>query len=97
MLRDDEKVLIIRLLEALHPGVKIYLFGSRARGDNSPRSDYDLALDIGEPIDFLEIAKARNVLEAGLHIPWKIDVVDLNSVPDYLRQTILKEGVIWKN
>ncbi len=47
MLRDDEKVLAIRLLEALHPGVKIYLFGSRACVNNNPRSDYDLALDAG--------------------------------------------------
>lgn len=97
MLREDEKALAIRLLEALHPGVVIYLFGSRARGDNSPTSDYDLALDAGKPLDFLETAKARNVLEAGLHIPWTIDVVDLHSVPDYLRTTILKEGIIWKN
>ena len=97
MLRDDEKALIIRLLEALQPGVKVYLFGSRARGDNSSTSDYDLALDAGRQLDIVEIAKARSVLEVGLNIPWKIDVVDLNSVPDYLRNIILKEGVLWKN
>jgi predicted nucleotidyltransferase len=96
MLRDDEKALLIRLLEALHPGVKSYLFGSRARGDNTERSDYDFALDTGVPLDFIEVARARNVLEAGLRVPWKIDVVDLNSVPDYLRNTILREGVLWK-
>lgn len=97
MLRDDEKALIIRLLEAMFPGVKIYLFGSRARGDNSPVSDYDLALDAGKPLDFLMLAKARSVLEEGLNIPWKIDVVDLHSVPKYLHDIILKEGVVWKN
>lgn len=97
MLRDDEKALIIRLLKALHPGVTIYLFGSRARGDNSRTSDYDFALDAGRKLDLIEVAIARNVLEAGLHIPWKMDVVDLHSVPEYLHDKILKEGIIWKN
>lgn len=33
--------IVRRLVEAYHPE-RIYLFGSRARGDSSPDSDYDL-------------------------------------------------------
>ncbi|HEV2917355.1 MAG TPA: nucleotidyltransferase domain-containing protein [Candidatus Babeliales bacterium] len=94
MIKEQER--IIRLLDALFPGVKIYLFGSRARGTNRPTSDIDLALDAGRPLSFLEVAQARNVLDV-LYIPQKIDVVDLHSVPDYLRTTILKEGKVWKS
>jgi predicted nucleotidyltransferase len=36
-----------RLVEALHPE-RIYLFGSKARGDAGPDSDYDLLAVIGE-------------------------------------------------
>jgi predicted nucleotidyltransferase len=90
-----EQATIIRLLDALFPGVKIYLFGSRARGTNRPTSDIDIALDAGRELDILEIAQARNVLNT-LYIPEKIDLVDMNSIPPHLKETILKEGIIWK-
>lgn len=91
-----EKEKIIRLLDALYPGVKIYLFGSRARGTNRPSSDIDLAIDTGNPLDFLEVTKAKNILEA-LNIPEKIDVVDFQSVPEDLKKIILSEGILWKS
>lgn len=91
-----EQPIMMRLLDALFPDVKIYLFGSRARGTGRIASDIDLALDAGRKLTFLEIARARNVLDT-LYIPEKIDLVDLNSVPIELKQTILKEGVTWKN
>lgn len=90
------KETMIRLLDALFPGVKIYLFGSRARGTNRPTSDIDLALDAGRKLSFLEIAQARNVLDT-FYIAEKIDVVDINSVPTELKEIILKEGVLWNN
>ncbi len=94
MLKEQE--VIIRLLDALFPGVKIYLFGSRARGTNRPSSDYDLALDAGRQLTFQEIARARNVMET-LNIPEKIDIVDMHSIPEDLKNIILKERIIWKS
>ena len=91
-----EKTLIIRLLNALFPDAKIYLFGSRARGTHRSTSDIDLAIDTGHELPFLEITRARNILEM-LNIPEKIDVIDLWAVPSDLKQTILKEGILWKN
>ena len=67
-----QKELIIKMLEALFPHVIIYLFGSRARGTNRSNSDIDLALDTGKALSFLQIAQAKNVLEA-LNIPEMID------------------------
>ncbi len=93
MIKEQE--IIIRLLDALFPGVKIYLFGSRARGTAKPFSDTDLAIDTGKKLNFLEISKARNVLE-GLNLPLMIDVVDMNTIPDDLHTTILQEGIVWK-
>ncbi|HEX2978548.1 MAG TPA: nucleotidyltransferase domain-containing protein [Candidatus Babeliales bacterium] len=91
-----QKDVMIRLLEALFPQVKIYLFGSRAKGTHRPSSDIDLALDAGRQLSFLEIAKAKNVLDA-LNIAEKIDVVDMRSIPEALKETILQEGIIWKS
>ena len=45
-LLDEDPVLreiIERLVAVLNP-LRIYLFGSRARGDSGPNSDYDLLL-----------------------------------------------------
>lgn len=89
-----EKDTIIRLLTALFPNVKIYLFGSRARGTETVTSDIDLALDTGKELSVFDIEKAKNVLEA-LNVPQKIDIVDLNSIPLEMKQIILKEGQSW--
>lgn len=94
MIKEQE--LIVRLLEALYPGVKIYLFGSRARGTHRPGSDIDLAIDCGRKLSFQEIGRARGVLE-GLYLSLQIDVVDFCSISPELRETILKEGIVWKS
>ena len=39
--------LVRRLVEAYHPQ-QIYLFGSKARGDEGPDSDYDLLLVVAD-------------------------------------------------
>lgn len=91
-----EQATMIRLLHALFPEVKIYLFGSRARQTHTERSDIDLALNNGRKLEFWEIARARNVLEA-LNIPQKIDIVDMHSISNAMKEIILKEGIEWKN
>lgn len=91
-----QRDVIIRLLDALYPGVMIYLFGSRARGTNAPGTDIDLALDAKRKLSIEEISTAKTVLE-GLYLPWAVDVVDMHSIPQYLKDVILKEGIIWKN
>lgn len=85
---------IINLLKALFPQVKIYLYGSRARGTNRPRSDIDLAIDTGQKSPRLDVEEAKSVLE-GTFIPYKIDLVDLNGVSEEFRNLILQEGVVW--
>lgn len=89
-----EQDTMIKLLQVLFPGVKIYLFGSRARKTNAPESDIDLALDIGRETTFQELGRARRVLDS-LHLILKIDVVDMCSISDDLKNTILKEGILW--
>lgn len=87
---------MIQLLTVLFPSAKIYLFGSRARGDHTERSDIDIAIDLGRQMEFREVARARGVLE-GLNLPEKIDVVDMHSIPAAMKGFILKEGIVWKS
>ena len=95
-MRPEQKEKLIGFLNVLFPGIKITLFGSRARRDFKERSDYDLALDIGRKITRLELAQADNAIEA-LNIPQSIDLVDIHSIPEEMKKIIFKEGIIWKD
>lgn len=79
--------------------VRIYLFGSWARGEQKRSSDVDIAV---EPLadftgDFEEkIGAFQEALEESTII-YNVDVVNLNFVADALKRQILKEGILWKN
>lgn len=69
---------------------KVILFGSRARGDNSPKSDIDLAIyadgNIAEFIEDVEI-NTRTLLE--------FDFSDMNEVSDeFFIEQVKKEGIV---
>ncbi len=68
---------------------KLVLFGSRARGDFSPRSDIDLAVWGGNGASFVtDIDEETNTL-------LMFDVVDFKySVQIELKDSILKEGFL---
>lgn len=70
---------------------KILLFGSRARGDNRPRSDIDLAIwGIAEPLR----ASFWNDIEE-LPTLLKFDIVHIEGDTDpLLLENIQKEGVL---
>ena len=72
--------------------VSIYLFGSRARGDHSPFSDIDIAVDSKVDISS-DITKLREILETS-NLPYKVDIVRL-STDEKLRQIVEKEGIRW--
>ncbi|RUM60277.1 MAG: nucleotidyltransferase domain-containing protein [Persephonella sp.] len=72
--------------------VKIYLFGSRARGDNSIYSDIDLAVKSDEDIKE-KISLLTEILEES-YLPYKVDIVDLKN-NSYLEEIVKKEGIRW--
>jgi predicted nucleotidyltransferase len=93
-LNKELKKKIIGILKTLFTGAKVYLYGSRARGDFHDRSDIDLAIDIGVGNERLRLGEAKSVLE-GLHCPYKIDIVDLNYLSEEMKKIIIEEGVLW--
>ena len=78
-------------LIAQFPHEKIYLFGSRARGDEGMHSDIDIAIE-GDALGS-RLSQARFALEESL-VPYKIDLVDLSKA-SYLKGIIEKEGIVW--
>ena len=68
---------------------KVILFGSRARGTNSKRSDVDIAVSGGDFEGFY-----RNVTE-NAHSLLTFDIIDLDSgISEQLKQEIERDGVI---
>ncbi len=80
-------------LKTVFPNARIYLFGSRARGDASGYSDIDIAIESRTPIKS-QLSHARFVIEESL-IPYKVDLVDLSKAP-YLKKIIKEEGIVWQ-
>ena len=88
-----------KLLEIIHkelPGCKVYLFGSRARGDHQEGSDIDLALDIGRPLEIREIGRIKEKIEETT-IPQTVDIADLHTASEKFKQEIENEGILWEN
>ena len=80
---------VARFAEA-HGARRVLLFGSRARGDNLPRSDIDLAVE-GCP----EYNELEEDLQERLWSLLQVDVVNLDApLPDALRADILRDGKV---
>jgi len=87
---DDLK----KFLEEFFRGkeVKVYLFGSRAKGENTVHSDIDLALESKEDIN-KDIVLLKEILEES-YLPYKVDIINLKNTP-YLKKIVKKEGKRW--
>lgn len=92
---EASKNKIIAIISALIPDATIYLFGSRARGTQSKWSDIDIALDAGHPISRFILGEVMSIFEAS-NILYKIQVVDINSVNEAMKTSILRDQVLWK-
>lgn len=75
---------------------KIILFGSRARGDNSPCSDVDISIIPGKRNVAGKITLFKEEIE-DWNLPYKVDILNAYETSDDFRKQILKEGIIWKD
>jgi predicted nucleotidyltransferase len=74
--------------------VRIFLFGSRARGQSAPGSDIDIALLAESPLPRSLLSRMRESLEEST-IPVHVDVVDLAVADETFRRAVLAEAVEW--
>ena len=71
---------------------EVFLFGSRARGDEQEGSDADLAI-AGEQIDRCDLSLIREQWEYST-IPMMLDLVDLKEINSALGEQIEKEKLL---
>lgn len=82
---------LVEQLSALPKVQKVILFGSRARGDNFPRSDIDLAVETSHA-DYREWSAIEEIIEETPSL-LEFDLIRLDKAPDYLKEEILREGI----
>jgi len=80
---------IVKILKEYNPRA-VYLFGSRARGDNLKNSDIDIAVDID--MNFREKRKLKEKVDkaAGLY---SVDLVFFDEMSEEFKNKVLKEGI----
>jgi predicted nucleotidyltransferase len=71
---------------------QVYLFGSRARGDEEEGSDADIAIS-GKEIDRSDLSLIREQWEYST-IPMMLDLVDLKDINSALTEQIEREKVL---
>lgn len=76
----------------LGPHTRVIWFGSWIAGTAVPRSDLDIAVDAGGPLPPADLQRLHD-LAAALPTLHRIDLLDLNSIGQPLRDAILAEGV----
>jgi predicted nucleotidyltransferase len=76
--------------------VTVYLFGSWARGNPTSLSDIDIAIKAHTTLPPGSLARLRERLEES-HVPYRVDVVDLDYVNPTFKQRINQEGIQWKD
>ena len=76
--------------------LKIFLFGSRARGDNTVMADVDVGILPKGEFDRRILPLLKEMIE-NLNIPYKVDIVDFTTISDEFKKDVLKEAVVWKD
>jgi predicted nucleotidyltransferase len=87
------KQIIEILRENLRTPFRIYVFGSFATGKASYFSDLDVAIETEQKLSDVELINIRKSLDE-LRTLRKIDFIYLNNVPESLRKTVEKEGIL---
>jgi uncharacterized protein len=71
---------------------ELSIFGSRARGDNRPDSDYDLLVDFRPDADIDLFDYSRMMVDLEDVIGAKVDLVDKKGLKKRIRPHVLSEA-----
>ena len=81
----------IRRIAASHGANNLRVFGSSARGEETPDSDIDLLIELEHGRSLLDIVALKQDLEDLLSR--KVDVVTDRAISPYIRDAVLSEAV----
>lgn len=90
---SDLKIVKAIIKEVLPENTNIWVFGSRAKEKARRASDLDLAIDLGRKLTKQEKSQLFHLFEDS-NLPYKVDVVDLQSVNENLKKMIDQDKII---
>lgn len=70
------------------PGSKVYLFGSRARGDAQKFSDIDIAFDKGSKLDAKSFLELQEELE-NMDTFYPVQILDIKDTSDQFYNKVM--------
>lgn len=80
-LQESDLRLIIAATEALPEIEQLILFGSRAKGNQKPGSDVDLAIK-GKAVTYDTVLQLTDRLNEQIPLPYYFDVVNYHSIQE---------------
>ena len=90
---ENQKKIVLSVLRKYFVNEKYFVFGSRATNKNLKSfSDLDIAIQSAGKISTSDLAKASEDLAAS-DLPFKVDLIDLNSISEEFRLNIQGELV----
>lgn len=89
-IRPDHLEMVHAILKQYIPQVRVWAFGSRVKGTARKTSDLDLCVDNQTPLSFEALATLRDAFSES-NIPYKVDIVDWQTVDDDFRAIIMAE------
>ena len=87
---NEMKKIVFRYLDSRKD--KVFIFGSRALGDNRKFSDVDLGIISKRKIPYMLISDLEEALEES-DIPYKVEIVDFSTVSKRFKNLALKKIV----
>lgn len=84
------KQILFRYLEP--KDYSLFIFGSRASGENKKYSDIDIGVEGKKPVKFLTLAKLQDAFEES-NLPYIIDLVDFATVSDSFKKIAKKNSI----
>lgn len=96
---EAESIKRVRRLVLSHlssEDVRIYFFGSRARGESQPGSDIDVGILPASELQCGSLATLREALE-DLAVPYRVDIVNLAETTETFRKHALEEATLWRS
>jgi predicted nucleotidyltransferase len=88
MLSQSQIDIIIRSMMPYHP-VRIGIFGSVARNENSPESDIDILYRLKKPVGLFNLVRMKEDMEKQLNV--RIDLVSEQFVHPQLKPQIMSD------
>ena len=90
---ENQKKIVLSILRKYFVNEKYFVFGSRATHKNLKAfSDLDIAIQSADKLNTSDLAKAAEELSSS-DLPFKVDLIDLNSISEEFRLNIQGELV----